>query len=134
VLTNSEDGRTITGTALKEALKTYLGIDLFIPKPIKIPKENLREYAGKYELPLLAYELTLEKDQLVVHETPRGGFPKPDSPPLPPAPLMHMAFYEKDKILILEEPMKNAMGEFLRASDDSLKYFRLSSRVLKRKE
>ncbi len=110
VLTNSEDGRAITGAALKKALKVYLGIDLVIPKPIETPEEDLREYVGCYELPLLAYELKLKKGQLVVHETPRGGFPKPDSPPLPAAPPMRMAFYEKDKILVLDEPMKNCAG------------------------
>ena len=134
VLANSEDGRAVTGRALKEALKTYLDIDLVIPKPIEMSEEDLREYVGTYELPLLAYELKLEGGQLIVHEIPRGGFPNPDSPPLPAAPPMRMVFYEKDKTLILDEPMKNAMGEFLRAPDGSLKYFRLSSRVLIRKE
>ena len=132
VLTNSEDGRTITGTALKQALKVYLDIDLVIPKPIETPEEDLVEFVGHYELPLLAYELKLEKGRLVVHEKPRGGFPKPDSPPLPPAPPMRIAFYEKDKIIVLDEPMKNALGEFLRGPDGSLQYFRLSSRVLKK--
>ena len=132
VLTNSEDGRAITGAALKQALKVYLGIDLVIPRPIEIPEEELVEFVGNYELPLLAYELKLEKGYLVVHEIPRGGFPKPDSPPLPPAPPMRIAFYEKDKIIVLDEPMKNSLGEFLRKPDGSLQYLRLASRVLKR--
>jgi len=132
VLTNSEDGRMITGAALKKALKVYLDIDLVIPKPIETPEEELVEFAGNYELPLLAYELKLKKGQLVIHEKPRGGFPKPDSPPLPAAPPMRIAFYEKDKIIVLDEPMKNSLGEFLREPDGSLQYFRLSSRVLKK--
>jgi CubicO group peptidase (beta-lactamase class C family) len=132
VLTNSEDGRAITGGALKQVLKVFLDADLRIPKPIETPAENLDEYAGKYELPLYAYELKLQKGGLMLHETPRGGFPKPDSPPLPaPAP-MRAAFYEKDKLMILDEPMKNALGEFLRRPDGSLQYLRLSSRVLKK--
>jgi hypothetical protein len=132
VLTNSEDGRTITGGALKQALKTYLDIDLIIPEPIETPEEELAKFTGNYELPLLAYELKLEKGQLMVHEKPRGGFPTPDSPPLPPAPPMRIAFYEKDKVIILDEPMKNALGEFLRGPDGSLQYLRLASRVLKK--
>ena len=132
VLTNSEDGRAITGGALKQALKVYLGIDLVIPKPIETPKEELVEFVGNYELPLLAYELKLDKGQLVVHEKPRGGFPTPDSPPLPPAPPMRIAFYEKDKIIVLDEPMKNSLGEFLRGPDGSLQYLRLASRVLRK--
>ena len=132
VLTNSEDGRAIAGTALKQALKVYLDIDLVIPKPIKTPEEELSEFVGSYELPLLAYELKLEKGHLVVHEKARGGFPTPDSPPLPPDPPMRIAFYEKDKIIVLDEPMKNALGEFLCGLDGSLQYLRLASRVLKK--
>jgi len=132
VLTNSEDGRTITGTALKKALKVYLDVDLVIPEPVETPEEDLREYVGNYELPLLAYGLKLKKGRLMLHEKPRGGFPKPDSPPLPAPPPMRMAFYEKDKIIVLDEPMKNSLGEFLRGADGKLQYFRLSSRVLKK--
>lgn len=132
VLTNSEEGRSITGGALQQALKVFLGVDLRIPEPIEMSAEALGEYAGKYELPLLAYELKLKKGQLMLHETPRGGFPKPDSPPLPAPPPMRAACYEKDKLIVLDEPMKNALGEFLRRPDGSIQYLRLSSRVLKR--
>jgi CubicO group peptidase (beta-lactamase class C family) len=132
VLTNSEDGRAITATALKRALKVYLGVDLVIPEPIETPEDDLHEYIGNYELPLLAYELKLKKDHLVIQEKPRGGFPKPDSPPLPVAPPVRMAFYEKDKLIVLDEPMKNALGEFLRGPDGSLQYLRLASRVLRK--
>ena len=132
VLTNSEDGRSITGGALKGALKAFLDVDQRIAKPVETPVEELEEYAGKYELPLLAYELKLENGQLLLHETPRGGFPTPDSPPLPAPPPMRTAFYAKDKLIVLDEPMKNAYGEFLRRPDGSLQYLRLSSRVLKK--
>ena len=134
VLTNSEEGRSITKTALNMALKVFLGIDLIVPKPVDMPAEDLREHVGKYELPLLAYELKLNKGGLMLHENPRGGFPKPDSPPLPVPPPMRVAFYEKDKVIVLDEPMKNSLGEFLRKPDGSLQYFRLSSRVLKKLE
>ena len=132
VLTNSEDGRAITGAALKQSLRVFLDADLRIPSPIESPTEELDKYLGKYELPLLAFELKLEKGQLMLHETPRGGFPKPDSPPLPAPTPMRVAFYEKDKIIVLDEPMKNALGEFLRKPDGSLQYLRLSSRVLRK--
>jgi hypothetical protein len=45
---------------------------------------------------------------------------------------MRMAFYEKDKIIMLDEPMKDSPGEFLRDEDGNLQYFRLSSRVHKK--
>ena len=110
----------------------YLDVDLLIPEQIETPAEALQEFVGNYELPLLAYELKLKKDHLVIHEKPRGGFPKPDSPPLPVMPPVRMAFYEKDKLIVLDEPMKDALGEFLRGPDGSLQYMRLASRVLKK--
>jgi len=134
VLTNSEDGKSITGTVLKEALKVFLEVNQRVPKPVETSAENLDEYAGKYELPLLAYELKLENGHLMLHEMPRGGFPKPDSPPLPVPEPMRAAFYEKDKLIVLDEPMRNALGEFLRRPDGTLQYLRLSSRVLKKIE
>jgi hypothetical protein len=43
-----------------------------------------------------------------------------------------MAFHENDKLIVLDEPMKNALGEFLRGPDGSLQYLRLASRVLRK--
>jgi CubicO group peptidase (beta-lactamase class C family) len=129
ILTNSDDGRLVTRAALKEALKVYFDIDMLIPTPLETPEEKLREYAGHYELPLSAFELKVEKGHLVLYDEPRGGFPTPDSPPPPAAPPMRLAFYEEDKVIVLDEPMKEALGEFLRGPDGKLKYFRLSSRV-----
>jgi len=80
----------------------------------------------------MAYDLNLKKGLLMLHEIPRGGFPKPDSPPLPAPPPMRVAFYEKDKLIVLDEPMKNALGEFLRRPNGSLQYLRISSRVLRK--
>jgi hypothetical protein len=45
---------------------------------------------------------------------------------------MRVAFYEKDKLIVLDEPMKNALGEFLRRPDGSLQHLRLTSRVLRK--
>jgi len=129
VLTNQEDGRLTTKTTLKKALRVYFKIDAPGPSPMEMPVEALREYEGDYELPLTAFELKLKKDHLVLYDKPRGGFPTPDSPPLPVLPPMRMAFYDKDKIIMLDEPMKDGLGEFLRDADGVLQYFRLYSRV-----
>ncbi|MGD8404605.1 MAG: serine hydrolase domain-containing protein [Anaerolineales bacterium] len=129
VLTNEENGRLVTKAALKKALEVYFKIDTPDPTLIEMTDEALHEYEGNYELPLTAFELKLKKGHLVLYDKPRGGFPTPDSPPLPASPPMRMAFYEKDKIVMLDEPMKGGLGEFLRDADGKLQYFRLSSRV-----
>ena len=132
VLTNEEEGRLVTRAALKKALEVYFKINTPSPTHLEMTEEALHEYEGNYELPMSAFELKLEKGHLVFHDKPRGGFPTPDSPPLPASPPMRMAFYDKDKIIMLDEPMKDSLGEFLRNSDGVLKYFRLSSRVHKK--
>jgi len=132
VLTNGEDGRLVTKAALKSALQIYFEIDPPAPTFLDMPEETLRTYEGNYELPMTAFELKLNKGYLVLYDKPRGGFPTPDSPPLPAYPPMRLAFYDKDKIIMLDEPMKDSLGEFLRDADGALQYFRLSSRVHKK--
>jgi hypothetical protein len=41
-------------------------------------------------------------------------------------------FYEKDKVLGLDEPYKNASGDFLRAENGRLQFFRIGSREHKK--
>jgi len=132
VLANEEDGRLVIKTAIKKALQVYFEIDTPSPTSQEMPRDALLEYQGNYELPMTAFELKVKKGHLVLYDKPRGGFPTPDSPPLPASPPMRMAFYEKDKIIMLDEPMKDSLGEFLRDADGVLQYFRLSSRVHKK--
>ena len=132
ILTNEEDGRLVTKTAFKRALQIHFEIDTPDPTHMEMTGQTLHEYEGNYELPMSAFELKLKKGHLVLYDKPRGGFPTPDSPPLPASPPMRMAFYETDKIIMLDEPMKGSLGEFLRDADGKLKYFRLSSRVHKK--
>ena len=132
ILTNEEDGRLVTKTAFKRALQIHFEIDTPDPTHMEMTGQALHEYEGNYELPMSAFELKLKKGHLVLYDKPRGGFPTPDSPPLPASPPMRMAFYETDKIIMLDEPMKGSLGEFLRDADGKLKYFRLSSRVHKK--
>ncbi len=84
VLTNSEEGRTITGTALKEALKAFLEVDLPVPQPVETPAEDLDEYAGKYEMPLMAYELKRKKEDSCSTKPRAAASPNPT--PLPCQP------------------------------------------------
>jgi CubicO group peptidase (beta-lactamase class C family) len=132
VMANSEEASTITNGALGWALKTYFDMDMFVPKPVETPEEQLEEYVGFYELPLTAFSIERKNGALIVNEIPRGGFPTPDVPPGPASPPMRAALYEKDKLIVLDEPMKNNPGEFLRGEDGKLAYMRLSGRVHKK--
>jgi len=45
---------------------------------------------------------------------------------------MRIGLYETDKIITLDEPLKDRLGEFLRAPDGSLTWFRYGSRIHKK--
>lgn len=132
VLTNSDAGGTLNPNVLKWALEIFFGVALPAPKPGKVPARQMKEYTGRYALPLSVFDLKLEKDRLVMHEVPRGGFPTPESPPGPAGPPVRFAFYAPDAVVGLDEPMKGALGEFLRDRQGRLRFFRIGGRAHRR--
>ena len=66
------------------------------------------------------------------HHIPLGGFPTPDTPPGPAMPPMRFAFYEKDKVIGLDEPYKDALGDFIRDEKGRLQFFRVGGRAHKK--
>jgi hypothetical protein len=47
-------------------------------------------------------------------------------------PPMRFSFYEKDKVIGLDEPYKDALGEFFRDEKGRLQFFRIGGRAHKR--
>jgi hypothetical protein len=133
ILTNSDDGATITDSVLKWALELYFNAALPAPAPLEMSAEALAEYVGIYDLPgaaaLPGCDFRLENGGLVLHDIPRGGFPTPETPPGPAGPPMRASFYEKDKIMLLDEPSKGAMGDFFRDEAGKIAFLRLGGRV-----
>ncbi len=132
ILANSDDGGIITDNALKWALKIYFNASIPKPKPVKRTASDLKEYAGRYELPLSAFDLRVKQGYLVLHELPRGGFPTPDTPPGPAGPPVRFALYEKDRLIGLDEPFKDGLEEFIRDQRGRLRFLRLSGRLHKK--
>jgi hypothetical protein len=66
------------------------------------------------------------------HHIPLGGFPTPDSPPGPALPPMRMAFHAKDQTIGLDEPMKDALGDFIRDEKGRVQFFRIDGRAHKK--
>jgi CubicO group peptidase (beta-lactamase class C family) len=129
VLTNSGNGGILSVNVVNRALEIFFGAHLPVPKPIHTPVDKLKEYAGRYDLPLSAFDLKLAKGRLVLHEIPRGGFPTPDSPPGPVSPPGRFAFYAPDRVIGLDEPWKGAFGEFFRDTQGRVQFFRLGGRA-----
>jgi len=129
-LTNSSE--TNTEALLDEALKIYF--DAAIPKPelLDIPAESMDAFTGKYENIEVILTLSRKKNKLWLSFEHKGGFPTPDSPPMPVPPPVRIGFYAEDKVIVLDDPIEGERGEFLRASDGSLAWFRFGSRIHKK--
>ncbi len=129
VLTNSDDGGVITANILPWIMDIYFGITTPAPQPRLKQDDELAEFTGSYDLPLSAFNLEARDGYLVMNEIPRGGFPTPDSPAGPAMPPIRLAFYENDKVIGLDEPMKNALGDFIRGENGQVRFLRIGGRA-----
>jgi CubicO group peptidase (beta-lactamase class C family) len=129
ILTNSDDGGIINTGIFNYALELYFNAKSKPPKPIQTPPGELKEYAGRYRIGTECFDLKVKGAHLMYHHIPLGGFPRRDSPPGPAMPRMRFSFYEKDKVIGLDEPYKDALGDFIRDEKRRLKYFRIGGRA-----
>jgi CubicO group peptidase (beta-lactamase class C family) len=132
ILTNSDDGGIITSEIFNLALDVYYDTKIKLPRPMQTPPSELKEFAGRYLIGTECFDLKVKGKYLVYHHIPLGGFPNPDTPPGPAMPPMRFAFYEKDKVIGLDEPYKNAIGDFIRDAKGRLQFFRVGSRAHKK--
>ncbi len=91
--------------------------------------EQLSECAGRYTM--LGEEIVLRADGggLVLDLIPLGGFPTPDTPPMPKPPAVRAALCEGDGLILLDDPAKGQRGEFLRDDGGSIAWLRLGGRL-----
>jgi CubicO group peptidase (beta-lactamase class C family) len=132
ILTNSDDGGIITSGITNSALELYFDAKPTLPKPIEKPAGDLNEYAGRYQIGTECFDLKVKGKHLIYHHIPLGGFPMPDTPPGPAMPPMRFSFYEKDKVIGLDEPYKDALGDFIRDEKGKLQFFRIGGRAHKK--
>ena len=129
VLTNSERGGAVTRPASRWALKEYLGLEIADPTPIEASEEELVPYVGRYERPFAGIELGMLGGKLVGQITHKGGFPTKESPPDPDPPPMSLTLCEKDRLLVLDGPFKDATAEAVRKPDGSIGWLRVGGRI-----
>jgi CubicO group peptidase (beta-lactamase class C family) len=125
-LTNHQRGAEVNLAARAAALELIGGRD---PERDRIDVD-LDEYTGTYSSRLFDATLTRDGDEIVLTLENKGGFPAPDSPPAPNPPPSRVAFYERDRLFVVEGPPGEA--EFLRAPDGSIEWLRLGGRVMSR--
>jgi CubicO group peptidase (beta-lactamase class C family) len=128
VLTNSDRGSEVHGEAVNLALKLWLNVEKAIAPEVTLSPEALAAYAGPYISQLTDVTLKVEDGILVAYATPKGGFPKPDSPPGPTPPPTRLSFSTPDLAIALDDPWKGQTFEFLREAE-RIRYLRTGGRV-----
>ncbi|RPJ28733.1 MAG: class A beta-lactamase-related serine hydrolase [Chloroflexi bacterium] len=134
ILTNSDDGGIITSGIFNYALELYFNVKSKLPNPTETPIAKLKKYVGRYRIGTECFDLKVKGEYLIYHHIPLGGFPRPDTPPGPAMPLMRFSFYEEDKVIGLDEPYKDALGDFIRDEKGKLQFFRIGGRAHKKIE
>jgi len=132
ILTNSDDGGIITAGVFSKVMELYFNTKAGLPKPMDVSKDTLVECVGRYQIGTECFDLKVRGHYLVYHHIPLGGFPTPETPPGPAMPPMRFSFYEKDKVIGLDEPYKGALGEFFRDENGRLEFFRIGGRAHKK--
>ncbi len=132
ILTNSDDGGIINEGIFLLALDIYFNSKIELPKPIKTRTNELNGYAGRYRIGTECFDLKVKGQYLMYHHIPLGGFPTPDTPPGPAMSTMRFVFYEKDRVIGLDEPYKDAFGDFIRNENGRLQFFRIGGRAHKK--
>jgi CubicO group peptidase (beta-lactamase class C family) len=129
ILTNSDDGGIIGDNAVSNALDIYLGLVSAPVKTVPMNDASIAEYVGEYEYSLSRFTVVASGVGILIHETPKGGFPKPESPAGPPVPTVRASFIGNDKFVVHDEPRKGEIGDFVRDANGQIAYLRIGGRA-----
>ena len=133
VLTNHARGHALIGHVRERALAEYAGVEPWSPVVRELTLAELEEYVGTYEAHASWARLQLEDGRLVLAVESKGGFPRPESPPLPSPPPAAVAFTGDDAFYVPEGPMRNQRGQILRDEDGRIEWLRLGLRIHRRR-
>jgi hypothetical protein len=74
-------------------------------------------------------EVSLQHGKLMLHSRLKGGFPTQETPPGPAFPPFRIGFIGQDRIAMIDPPMKELQGEFLRHPDGTIAWLRWGGRI-----
>ena len=122
-------GGIITDKLRSWVLEIFFALEDPKPEPIEASAAQLAEVEGFYDQPMSAFTIEAAPKGLRILSHPRGGFPRPDSPPGPPDPPSRALLIPGDRILCLDEPRKDAIGDFIRDDRGRVAFLRLGGRI-----
>ncbi len=107
-------------------------LDLKVPEPVYIELDRTRytEYADRYLAELSDAELELSDTGMVYRSFSHNRLNVQPRPPDPPP--SRVAFTSDARFTLLDGPLKDTRGEFLRGPDGRVRYMRVGGRVYRR--
>jgi len=103
-----------------------------VPEPVYIELDRSRytEYADRYLAELSDAELELADTGMVYRSFSHNKLGVQPKPPDPPP--SRVAFTSDARFTLLDGPLKDTRGEFLRGPDGRVRYMRVGGRVYRR--
>jgi CubicO group peptidase (beta-lactamase class C family) len=129
VLTNADRGGLITDEVRRWVLREILGLDAPKAEPVDVGEEVLAQYAGRYRGYFTDLDLGILGGKLVGQVTYKRGFPNEDVPPPPAPPPASVALCAEDRLLVLDGPAKDTLGDAIRNPDGSIGWLRFGGRL-----
>jgi CubicO group peptidase (beta-lactamase class C family) len=127
--TNSMNGSFFNLDVTKGLVAKFLGNDEPEPAEIAMTPSQMAEYSGRYTQASSDIEIKTETGQLMVQLHPKGGFPTKDTPPGPTPRPFRVGLIGENRIAMVEPPVKDIQGEFIRNSDGSIGWLRWGARI-----
>ena len=127
--TNSTNGGLFILDVTKGLVAKFLGNDEPEPAEIPMTPSQLTEYSGHYTRASSDIEIKREAGKLMMQVHPRGGFPTKDTPPGPTPPPFRIGLIGIDRIAMVEPPIKDIQGEFIRKPDGPIAWLRWAARL-----
>ncbi len=127
--TNSSSGGLLGLEIGKGLVEKFLGNDAPEPAEIPMTPAQMAEYSGRYLAALGDIEIKTDGGKLMLQPLPKGGFPTKDTPAGPQPPPFRIGLVGKDRVAMVEPPVKDIQGEFLRNPDGSIAWLRWGHRI-----
>ncbi len=133
ILTNASRGDELCRVLSADLLEQHLGLTSPVPAPVAVPAAKLAEYAGRYEAWLADTEVSVDGSGLKVQVHRKEGFPFKGVPRAPDPPAVRFWFWSNDRIIGLDDPMRDARAEFVRNDAGQIGWLRIGARLAARK-
>jgi hypothetical protein len=127
--TNSTNGGLFILDVTKGLVAEFLGNDEPEPAEIPMTASQLPEFSGRYTQASGDIEIRTEEGKLMMQLHPKGGFPTKDTPPGPTPRPFRVGLIGEDRIAMVEPPIKDIQGEFIRNPDGSIAWLRWGFRI-----